>query len=54
VKRYLLEIAVFLCGAILMIFEIVGSRVIAPYFGTSIYVWTSLIGVILGSLSAGY
>ncbi len=37
-----------------MIFEIVGSRVIAPYFGTSIYVWTSLIGVILGSLSAGY
>lgn len=53
-KRGLLEIAVFLCGAIVMIYEIVGSRVVAPHFGTSLYVWTSLIGVILASLSAGY
>lgn len=49
-----LEIAVFICGAVVMIFEIVGSRVVGPYLGTSIYVWTSLIGVILGSLSIGY
>jgi len=53
-KKYLLETAVFLCGAIVMIYEIVGSRVVAPYFGTSIYVWTSLIGIILASLSIGY
>ncbi len=53
-KKYLLEIVVFLCGAIVMIFEIVGSRVVAPHFGTSIYVWTSLIGIILASLSIGY
>jgi len=31
-----------------------GSRVVAPHLGTSIYVWTSLIGVILGCLSLGY
>lgn len=37
-----------------MIFELVGSRVIAPYVGTTIYAWTSLIGVILASLSLGY
>lgn len=37
-----------------MILELVGSRVIAPYAGTSIYAWTSLIGVILASLSIGY
>jgi len=37
-----------------MIFELVGSRVLGPYFGTSIFVWTSLIGIILGSLSIGY
>ncbi len=49
-----LEIAVFMCGAIVMAFEIVGSRVVAPYLGTSLYVWTSIIGVILGSLSVGY
>ena len=53
-KKYLLEVVVFLCGAIVMILEIVGARVLAPYLGTSIFVWTSLIGIILGSLSLGY
>lgn len=37
-----------------MIYELVGSRVLAPYVGTSLFVWTSLIGIILGSLSLGY
>jgi len=32
----------------------VASRVIAPYFGNSVYVWGSLIGVFLAALSAGY
>jgi MFS family permease len=51
---YTLEFAIFVCGAVVMIFELVGSRILGPYFGTSIFVWTSLIGVILGSLSFGY
>lgn len=37
-----------------MIFELVGSRVMGPYVGTSTFVWTSLIGIILASLSIGY
>lgn len=49
-----LEIVVFFGGAIGMIVELVGSRVISPYFGNSLVVWTSLIGVVLGCLSAGY
>lgn len=53
-NKYILEIVVFVCGAVVMIFELVGSRVLGPYFGTSISVWTSLIGIILGSLSLGY
>jgi spermidine synthase len=53
-KSYRLEVIVFLCGAIGMTIELVGSRVVSPYFGNSLIVWTSLIGVILGSLSAGY
>ena len=50
----MLKLVVFICGAVVMIFELVGSRMLGPYFGTSIFVWTSLIGIILGSLSVGY
>ena len=53
-KNYILEITVFVCGALVMIYEIIGSRLLAPYIGTSTYVWTSLIGVILAALSLGY
>ncbi|MFZ5391933.1 MAG: fused MFS/spermidine synthase [Patescibacteria group bacterium] len=52
--KYILEIAIFICGAIVMVFELVGSRILGPHLGTSIFVWTSLIGIILGSLSLGY
>ena len=52
--RYGIEIIVFICGAVVMIFELVGSRILGPYMGTTIFVWTSLIGIILGSLSIGY
>ena len=53
-KKYILEIIILLAGAITMAFEIVGARVLGPYFGASIFVWTSLIGIIMGSLSLGY
>jgi len=53
-RKYTLEFVVFICGATVMIFELVGSRILAPYLGTSTFVWTSIIGVILGSLSFGY
>lgn len=54
IKKYILEIVVFFCGFTVMTFELVGSRILGPYFGTSIFVWTSLMGIILGSLSLGY
>lgn len=38
----------------LLSLEIIASRVLAPYFGNSIYVWGSLIGVFLAALSIGY
>ncbi len=52
--KFNLEIIVFISGAAVMIFELVGSRVLAPVLGTSLYVWAALIGVVLGMLSAGY
>ncbi|MDR3090143.1 MAG: fused MFS/spermidine synthase [Desulfobulbaceae bacterium] len=49
----MLHCCIFVCGAALMIIELTGSRILAPLLGTSLVVWTSLIGVILASLSLG-
>ncbi len=49
-----LELIAFLSGASVMVLEITGSRILAPFLGTSVFVWTTLIGVIMASLSAGY
>jgi spermidine synthase len=48
------NVVVFISGAVLMALEIVGSRVLAPYFGSSIFVWGSLISVVMTALSIGY
>jgi len=53
-KKYFLEVIVFISGAVVMILELSGSRIMAPYLGNSLPVWTAIIGVILGSLSLGY
>jgi spermidine synthase len=49
-----LFLGVFLTGWSVMVLELLGTRVVAPYMGSSLYVWTALIGVILGFLSLGY
>lgn len=46
--------SVFVSGAVVMALELLGSRLLAPVFGNSIFVWGSLIGVVLAALSAGY
>ncbi|MBI1851612.1 MAG: fused MFS/spermidine synthase [Planctomycetes bacterium] len=46
--------AAFISGAAAMILEIDGVRILAQFLGSSIVVWTSIIGVILASLSVGY
>lgn len=49
----MLEVTVFLGGALVMVLEMVGARVLAPHVGTSAIVWTSLIGVVLACLALG-
>ncbi len=44
----------FTVGAVILILEILGTRIIAPYYGSSIFVWASLIGITLISLATGY
>jgi spermidine synthase len=53
-RRALLLFVAFLAGAILMGLELIGSRLLAPTFGGSIFVWGSLIGVFLAAMSLGY
>jgi hypothetical protein len=50
----MIPLIVFLSGCVVMSFEILGSRILAPHFGNDIFVWGSLIGVFLGGLTVGY
>ena len=49
-----LETMAFVSGFALMVFELAGARILAPGIGSSTYVWTSVIGVIIAALSLGY
>ena len=44
----------FINGFVIMSIELLGGRVLAPYFGSSVYVWGSIISVFMLSLSLGY
>ena len=44
----------FLSGAGVLILETAGARLVSPFFGSTIQVWSSLISVTLLSLSSGY
>lgn len=49
-----LELVALISGFVLMVFELAGARILAPSIGSSTYVWTSVIGVIIAALSLGY
>lgn len=46
--------AAFINGFVIMTIELLGGRVLSPYFGTSVYVWGSIITIFMLSLSLGY
>ena len=52
--RLYLHVTAAITGACVLVVEILGAKMLAPYFGTSHFVWTAQIGVTLVSLSAGY
>ena len=44
---------VFAAGFCLMVIELVAGRIMAPYLGSSLYTWTSVIGVVLLGMAVG-
>jgi hypothetical protein len=53
-KDRTLAIIMFIGGGSLMCIEIIAGLTIAPFFGSSVFVWGSVIGVFMGALSVGY
>src|SRR6185503_13355357 len=44
----------FLTGGAILVLEVLGFRLFAPYFGSSVYVTGTLVGIVLAALSIGY
>lgn len=53
-RHFILAFSVALNAAAAMIVEIVAGRLMAPYFGMSLYTWTTVIGVVLAGLTVGH
>jgi len=52
--RYSLLGIAFFSGGIVLLLEVLGTRILSPFLGSSFSVWVNMIGTILGSLSLGY
>jgi predicted membrane-bound spermidine synthase len=44
----------FIEGGSVMAAELLGAKMLAPYFGSSLYVWASVLAITLGGLAVGY
>ena len=54
VNLAILGCTAFMCGCLVMVLELTSTRLLAPFFGNTIYCWTGIIGMILFALSVGY
>ena len=44
----------FIEGGSVMFTELISAKLVAPYFGSFLYVWASVLRITLGSLATGY
>jgi len=49
-----LYLTLFIAGGVILVIEIAGTRILAPFFGATVFVWSAQITITLGFLAAGY
>ena len=49
--KTLFYFSVFLSGFFILVLEVLGTRLISPYYGSTIFVWSALISVTLAALA---
>ncbi len=54
IPDWALLVTVFITGACVLIIELMGTRILAPFFGSGIYTWSALIAITLAALALGY
>lgn len=53
-SRPTLFTVISISGACVLVLEILGTRVLGPFYGVSLFLWSALISVTLAALAAGY
>lgn len=54
IKKNTLYLVVFTTGACVLIIEVLATRILNPFYGSTIYSVSSILGIILAGLSLGY
>jgi len=54
VRNAVIYVMAGLSGFIVMSFELLGGRMLAPWFGSGTYVWGSVITIFMAALAIGY
>lgn len=52
--RKKLLLVVFITGAAVLVIEVSATRILATYFGNTLYSFSSILSIVLGALSLGY
>ena len=52
IKQY--EFLVFLTGSVTLSLEVLASRIMTPFFGVSLYIWSGILSITLVFLALGY
>lgn len=52
--RTVVRSCLFVTGAVTIALELIASRILTPYVGGSLYVWTAILSITLLALAAGY